>query len=134
MGPLYQSPLLFGADVVLHSLTKYLGGHGDVVGGALLGTDAALYDDLKLMQRGAGSFLQPFECFLAMRGIRTLHLRMERAQETAKVVAEFLDNHHRIAEVLYPGLDSFPQRSLKELQMSGSSGMISFTLRNGGQD
>jgi cystathionine beta-lyase/cystathionine gamma-synthase len=134
MGPLYQSPIDLGADVVLHSLTKYLGGHGDVVGGALLGVDAQLYEDVKLVQRGAGSFLQPFECFLAMRGIRTLHVRMERAQQTALAVAQFLEGHDRIAEILYPGLASFPQASLKECQMTGSSGMISFTLRDGGRD
>merc|ERR1711933_296577 len=134
MTPLLQSPLSLGADVVLHSLTKYLAGHGDVVGGALIGNDSALYDDLKLMQRGVGAFLQPLDCYLVIRGIRTLHLRVARAQETACEVAEFLDGHDRVEQVLFPGLPSFPFRELVASQMRGTSGMISFSLINGTHD
>ena len=131
--PYLQQPLALGADVAVHSTTKYLGGHSDVVGGAVLTSDAALHEQLKFLQNAAGAVPGPMDCFLVLRGLKTLHLRMERHGENALAVAQFLADHPAVTEVIYPGLDSHPQHALAQTQMRNSGGMISFFVR-GGED
>ena len=106
--PALQQPLLLGADIVLHSTTKYIGGHSDVVGGALLTNDGELDEAFGFLQNGAGAVPGPFDAYLTMRGLKTLVLRMQRHSDNAALVAEFLENHPAIDTVLYPGLPSHP--------------------------
>jgi cystathionine beta-lyase/cystathionine gamma-synthase len=129
--PYLQRPLDLGADVVLHSTTKYLGGHSDVVGGAALTSDAALHERLKFLQNAAGAVPGPLDCFLVLRGVKTLPLRMERHGENALAVAQFLADHPNVEEVIYPGLDSHPQHALAQKQMRNGGGMISFFVPGG---
>ncbi|RZH66748.1 trans-sulfuration enzyme family protein [Natrinema altunense] len=125
--PYFQSPLELGADIVVHSTTKYLNGHSDSIGGAVITDDDDLFDDLAFSQRiGLGNMLSPFDCYLVGRGIKTLPARMEHHQENAMAVARLLEAHDRIARVHYPGLESHPQHDLAAEQMSGYSGMLSF--------
>ena len=126
--PIFQSPLNLGADIVVHSTTKYIGGHSDLIGGALMTRDAVLFEQLKFIQFAAGAVPSPFESFLLLRSIKTLELRMQRHVENAQPVAEFLEKHPKVLKVLYPGLKSHPQHMLAKEQMSGFSGMISFYL------
>lgn len=127
--PYLQQPLALGADVVMHSTTKYLGGHSDVVGGAVLTSDAALYERLKFLQNAAGAVPGPMDCFLVLRGLKTLALRMERHGSNALAVAQFLSDHPKVTEVIYPGLDSHPQHELAKAQMRNGGGMISFFVQ-----
>ncbi|HLB45720.1 MAG TPA: cystathionine gamma-synthase [Anaerolineales bacterium] len=127
--PYLQRPLALGADVVLHSTTKYLGGHSDVVGGAVLTSDAAMHERLKFLQNAAGAVPGPMDCFLVLRGIKTLPLRMDRHGENALAVAQFLADHPKVAEVIYPGLESHPQHALAARQMRNGGGMISFFVQ-----
>lgn len=127
--PMFQSPFKFGADIVLHSTTKYIGGHSDIIGGAVMVDDQKLYERLKYVQFAAGAVPGPFECFLLHRSIKTLGVRMAKHAENALAVAAFLETHPRIARVLYPGLSSHPQHDLAVRQMSGFSGMVSFDLK-----
>lgn len=129
--PYLQQPLALGADVVVHSTTKYLGGHSDVVGGAVTTSDAAMYERLKFLQNAAGAVPGPMDCFLVLRGIKTLPLRMERHGENALAAAQFLADHPKVAEVIYPGLESHPQHGLAKRQMRNGGGMISFFVRSG---
>ena len=129
--PALQQPLRLGADVVLHSTTKYIGGHSDVVGGALLTNDEELDDAFAFLQNGAGAVPGPFDAYLTMRGLKTLMLRMERHSENATLVAEFLAGHPAIETVLYPGLPSHPNHDVAARQMSGFGGMVSVRLRGG---
>ena len=129
--PYFQNPLHLGADVVVHSATKYLGGHSDVVGGALVLSDEELSERVRFNQNAIGAILAPFDCFLVARGIKTLALRMERHAYNAQRVAEHLEGHRRVTRVNYPGLGSFPQRSLAKRQMKGPGGMLSFVLKGG---
>jgi cystathionine gamma-synthase len=131
--PALQQPLLHGADIVLHSTTKYIGGHSDVVGGALLTNDEELDAAFAFLQNGAGAVPGPFDAYLTMRGLKTLVLRMERHSENAKAIAEFLDGHPAIETVLYPGLPNHPGHDVAARQMSGFGGMISVRLRGGPQ-
>jgi cystathionine beta-lyase/cystathionine gamma-synthase len=131
--PVFQSPLLMGADVVVHSSTKYIGGHSDMVGGALMLADKELYEQLKFVQFAAGAVPSPFESFLFLRSIKTLAVRMEQHAKNSMLVAEFLESHKKIKKVYYPGLKSHPQHALAKEQMSGFSGMVSFDL-NGSYD
>jgi cystathionine gamma-synthase len=131
--PALQQPLLHGADVVLHSTTKYIGGHSDVVGGALLTNDEGLDAAFAFLQNGAGAVPGPFDAYLTMRGLKTLVLRMQRHSENAKAIAEFLDGHPAIETVLYPGLPNHPGHDVAARQMSGFGGMISVRLRGGPQ-
>jgi cystathionine gamma-synthase len=131
--PALQQPLLLGADVVLHSTTKYIGGHSDVVGGALLTNDAELDAAFGFLQNGAGAVPSPFDAYLTMRGLKTLVLRMERHSANAQVIAEFLDGHPAIESVLYPGLPGYPGHDVAARQMNGFGGMISVRLRGGVQ-
>jgi cystathionine beta-lyase/cystathionine gamma-synthase len=127
--PYLQQPLALGCDVVVHSTTKYLGGHSDVVSGAVLTSDGALYEQLKFLQNAAGAVPGPMDCFLVLRGIKTLAVRMERHSENALAVAEYLSDHPRVTEVIYPGLEAHPQHELARRQMRSGGGMISLLVQ-----
>ncbi|MBA2753586.1 MAG: cystathionine gamma-synthase [Chloroflexia bacterium] len=129
--PAVQRPLDHGADFVLHSTTKYLGGHSDVVGGAIVGNDDESLDILKFHQNAAGAVPGPFDCWLTLRGIKTLAVRMERHGANAMAVAEFLREHDAVDRVFYPGLADHPGHEVAARQMRGFSGMVSFTTRGG---
>ncbi len=129
--PALQQPLTLGADIVLHSTTKYIGGHSDVVGGALLTSDEELDAAFGFLQNGAGAVPGPFDAYLTMRGLKTLVLRMQRHSENAAKVAEFLAEHPAVASVLYPGLDSHPGHAVAAKQMTGFGGMVSVRLKGG---
>jgi cystathionine gamma-synthase len=131
--PALQQPLLFGADIVLHSTTKYIGGHSDVVGGALLTNDEELDNAFGFLQNGAGAVPGPFDAYLTMRGLKTLVLRMQRHSENGALVAEFLDGHPAVETVLYPGLPGHPGHQVAKRQMSGFGGMVSVRMRGGPQ-
>src|SRR5215216_6733936 len=124
--PYLQRPLEQGADIVLYSTTKYMGGHSDVVGGALVLKDAELYERLKFLQNAAGGVPGPFDCWLVLRGLKTLAVRMERHSENARRVAEYLASHDAVEQVLYPGLESHPGHEIAKRQMQDFGGMISF--------
>ncbi|MCC7447175.1 MAG: cystathionine gamma-synthase [Anaerolineae bacterium] len=129
--PALQQPLTLGAHLVMHSTTKYIGGHSDVVGGAIMTRDKALFDRLKFLQNAAGAVPGPMDCFLTLRGIKTLPIRMERHSDNGLQVARFLDDHPAVAAVYYPGLESHPQHELARRQMRDYGGMISVILRGG---
>jgi cystathionine gamma-synthase len=129
--PALQQPLTLGADIVLHSTTKYIGGHSDVVGGALVTNDEALDQAFAFLQNGAGAVPGPFDAYLTMRGLKTLVLRMQRHSENATAVAEFLDGHPSVSQVLYPGLSSHPGHDVAARQMRGFGGMVSVRMRDG---
>ncbi|MDS0296203.1 trans-sulfuration enzyme family protein [Halogeometricum luteum] len=129
VGPYFQRPLELGADVVVHSTTKYLNGHSDSVGGALATNDAAFAEEVTFLQRvGMGNVLAPFDAYLTLRGLKTLPLRMEKHASNAQAVAEFLAEHSAVSAVHYPGLDSHPQHDLAARQMSGYGGVLSVEL------
>ncbi|MFN2459665.1 MAG: cystathionine gamma-synthase [Candidatus Velthaea sp.] len=127
--PYLQTPLALGADVVVHSTTKYIGGHSDVVGGAALTNDAALHDTIKFHQNAVGGVPGPMDAWLTMRGAKTLALRMREHDANARRIAAFLHSRDDVAQVYYPGLPSHPQHELAKRQMRGFGGMVSFTLR-----
>lgn len=129
--PILQQPLKLGADIVIHSLTKFLNGHADVVGGAIVVKDERHYKLLRKTLNHFGGVLAPFEAFLVLRGIKTLALRMERHCQNAQRIAEFLEQHPKVAGVRFPGLSSHPQFSVARRQMSGPGGLISFELKGG---
>ncbi|OBK47084.1 cystathionine gamma-synthase [Mycobacterium sp. 1081908.1] len=129
--PALQQPLTLGADVALHSTTKYIGGHSDVVGGALITNDPELDDAFAFLQNGAGAVPGPFDAYLTMRGLKTLVLRMQRHSENACAVAEFLAEHPSVSAVLYPGLPDHPGHEIAERQMRGFGGMVSVRMRGG---
>ncbi|MFP4626382.1 MAG: cystathionine gamma-synthase [Natronomonas sp.] len=126
--PYLQRPLEFGADIVAHSLTKYLGGHSDVVGGALVTDDAHLDERLGFYQNSVGATPDPFACFLVLRGTKTLSVRMDRHCENAHEIATWLDDHDAVARVYYPGLDAHPQHDVARDQMDDFGGMVSFDI------
>jgi cystathionine gamma-synthase len=129
--PYLQQPLSLGADLVLHSTTKYLGGHSDVVGGAVIGNDPGVYDMLKFHQNAAGAVPGPFDAWLTLRGIKTLGLRMERHSANARAVASLLKSQDVVDRVYYPGLKDHPGHDIAARQMRDYSGMVSFTVRGG---
>jgi cystathionine gamma-synthase len=129
--PYLQRPLLLGADAVVHSATKYLGGHSDVVGGAVLTSDPALCEQLGFIQNSAGAVPSPFDCYLVQRGLKTLAVRMERQCSNAAVISDFLAGHPAVSRVLYPGLASHPGHALARRQMGGFGAMVSFVLKGG---
>ncbi len=131
--PALQQPLTMGADVVLHSTTKYIGGHSDVVGGALVTDDDELDAAFAFLQNGAGAVPGPFDAYLTMRGLKTLVLRMQRHTENAAAVAEFLAAHPAVSTVLYPGLPTHPGHQVAARQMRGFGGMVSVRMRGGRQ-
>jgi len=124
--PYLQQPIGLGADFVIHSTTKYLGGHSDVVGGAIITNDIAAYERLKFLQNAVGAVPGPLDCFLTLRGLKTLPLRMERHSANAQRIAEFLTDHPGVKQVLYPGLDEHPGHRVAQKQMRLYGGMISF--------
>ena len=132
--PFNQRPLDLGADLVLHSTTKYLGGHCDVVGGAVVTNDSELGERLAFYQNTLGAVPAPFDAFLTLRGIRTLSLRMQKHAVNALAIAEFLESHDRVAWVRYPFLGSHPQHQIARKQMNTGGGMVSFELRGGVED
>jgi cystathionine beta-lyase len=127
--PYLQTPLDLGADIVMHSVTKYLGGHSDVVMGALVVKDEALSKEMYRIQNSSGAVCGPMDSFLVLRGIKTLHLRMERHCENGKKVAEFMASHPKVDKVYWPGFPEHPNHDVAKKQMRGFGGMISFTLK-----
>lgn len=127
--PYLQQPLKFGADVVMHSATKYIGGHSDLVMGALVVNDDSLAEQLYFLQNAAGSVPGPMDCFLALRGIKTLHVRMQRHCENAEKVARFLRSHPRVEKVYWPGFPDHPGHEIAKKQMRAFGGMISFNIK-----
>ncbi len=126
--PYFQRPLALGATIVLHSTTKYINGHSDSVGGAVMTNDETIYQALKFVQNAAGAILSPFDSFLILRGTKTLAVRMDRHQANAMAIARYLETHPRVVQVIYPGLPSHPQHALAQKQMQGFGGMLSFEL------
>lgn len=129
--PYLQTPLELGADIVLHSTTKYLGGHSDLVGGALVVKGDGLADRLGYLQNAIGAVPGPLDCFLVLRGVKTLPLRMDRHTENASRISEFLTEHRKVSQVHYPGLSSHPQQELASRQMRAPGGMVSFRVHGG---
>ncbi|HKQ59053.1 MAG TPA: PLP-dependent transferase [Candidatus Eisenbacteria bacterium] len=131
MTPFFQRPLALGADVALHSVTKYLNGHSDMLGGALVTSDEKLAESLRFLQNAAGAVPGPMDCWLALRGTKTLAVRMERHDQNARALAAFLADHPRVSSVLYPGSPKHPQHALAKRQATGFGGMISFIPGDG---
>ena len=131
--PYFQNPLALGADVVVHSTTKYMGGHSDVIGGVVATSNEEFYEGIKFYQNAAGGIPGPFDSWIVLRGLKTLAVRMRQHEENALAVARFLQDHPAIETVSYPGLPSHPQHDLAKRQMSGFSGMVSFTLKGGAE-
>jgi methionine-gamma-lyase len=129
--PYLQKPLDLGADIVLHSLTKFINGHADIVGGALIVKEEGLYKKVKKTMTMMGGNMDPHQAYMVIRGVKTLSLRVEKAQVNAMEVAEYLENHSKISWIKYPGLKSFAQYDLAKEQMSGFGSMISFGVKGG---
>jgi cystathionine beta-lyase len=128
--PYLQRPLDLGADVVMHSVTKFLGGHSDVVMGALVTSDEEIAEEIYRIQNSSGAVCGPMDSFLVLRGIKTLHLRVQRHSENGKVIAEFLKGHPQVDQVFWPGFESHPNHEVAKKQMSDFGGMVSFTLKD----
>jgi cystathionine beta-lyase len=128
--PYNQQPLEMGVDIVMHSATKYLGGHSDIVMGALMVKDEKLAKDLHFIQFAAGAVAGPMDCFLALRGLKTLALRMQRHNENGMAVAHFLNQHPKVEMVYYPGLENHENHEIAKRQMKGFGGMVSFRLKD----
>jgi cystathionine beta-lyase len=128
MSPYFQNPLELGADIVVHSATKYLGGHSDLLGGILILNSDELYEKLKFIQNAIGAVLSPFDSWLLLRSIKTLAVRMERHNQNAMKIAEFLNSHPKVRKVFYPGLETHPQHLIAKKQMRGFGGMVSFEV------
>ena len=131
LSPYFQNPSVLGADIVCHSITKYIGGHSDAIGGAIMLNDDTLYGKLKFNQNALGMVPSPFDCYLVLRGLKTLSLRMERHQSNAMAIAVYLEGHPKVERVYYPGLESHPQYTLNAKQTSGFGGMVSFEIKGG---
>ncbi|HPG34113.1 MAG TPA: PLP-dependent transferase, partial [Lentimicrobium sp.] len=129
--PYLQRPLELGADVVFHSMTKFLNGHADIVAGMIVAKDKALGTKLRSMMVTMGCNMDPHQAYMVIRGVKTLGIRVERAQESAMKIARFLENHPKVEWVKYPGLESHPQHELAKSQMDGFGSMISFELKGG---
>jgi len=128
--PYLQRPLEMGADAVLHSATKYLGGHSDVIHGAVASSNPEIMENLRFQVKACGAVPGPMDCYLTLRGIKTLSVRVQRSVDNAKQIASFLNQHDKVAEVLYPGLESHPQHELAKHQMDDFGAMLSFTLKD----
>ncbi len=131
MSPYFQQPLEHGADIVIHSATKFMGGHGDLLAGAVIGSKKFINENLQVSLTKFGGIISPFTCFLLKRGLQTLALRMEKHNQNALEVARFLENHPKIESLAYPGLESFTQHELVKKQSSGYGGLIAFELKGG---
>ncbi|WP_242356736.1 cystathionine gamma-synthase [Anaeromyxobacter sp. SG64] len=129
--PYFQRPLAHGIDLVAHSTTKYLNGHSDVIGGAAATNDPELHERLKFLQNAVGGVPSPMDSFLVLRGLKTLHVRMDRHAENALAIARWLESHPQVERVTYPGLPSHPQHALARRQMTGFGGMLTFVIRGG---
>jgi cystathionine gamma-lyase len=129
--PYLQSPLQLGADMCVNSVTKYIGGHSDVVMGTLTLNDSKLYETLRFLSKSFGGVPSPFDCYMALRGLKTLKVRMEQTCKSAAVIARYLEKHPKIEKIIYPGLESHPQHEIAKKQMRGFSGMITFYLKGG---
>ena len=129
--PVFLRPFEFGADIVMHSTTKYISGHNQIIGGIIITNDEEIHEQMKFVQKTIGAVPSPFDCWLTLLGVKTLHLRMERHASNAQVVAEFLESHPQVEKITYPGLKSHPQHEVAQEQMDGFSGMISFELKGG---
>ena len=134
LSPYFQRPLELGIDIVMHSTTKYINGHSDVVGGALITNRADLAERIGFLQNACGSAQAPFECFLVLRGVKTLAVRMEYHNTNALAIARYLEAHPKIAQVLHPGLESHPQHELAATQASGFGGTFSFRIKGGQEE
>ena len=131
MSPYFQKPLGLGADLAVHSTTKYINGHSDSIGGAIMLSNEESFNKLKFSQNATGAILSPFDSYLVLRGAKTLALRMDRHNENAVKIAEYLENHPKVSKVHYPGLSSHPQHELAKKQMTGFGGMLSFEIEGG---
>lgn len=131
MSPYFQRPLELGADIVVHSTTKFINGHSDVVGGAVVVKSSAIAEKLHFLSNSMGSICSPFDSFLCLRSLKTLPVRMKAHQANAQEIAQYLEKHSKIDKVIYPGLESHPQHGLAREQMSGFGGMITFYLQGG---
>ena len=128
--PYLQQPLHLGADAVMHSTTKFLGGHSDIIGGAVASSDNDFMEKIRFQVKTSGAVPGPMDCYLTLRGIKTLHVRVERAVENAKIIADFLEGHPKVDTTIYPGLSSHPQHQLASRQMKDFGAMVSFSLKN----
>lgn len=128
--PYLQRPLTLGADAVMHSTTKYLGGHSDAIGGAVATSNKELMEKLRFQIKTSGAVPGPMDCYLILRGIKTLHVRVQRSVENAKKIASFLNEHPKVGEVFYPGLESHPQHDIASQQMDDFGAMVSFSLKD----
>lgn len=133
MSPYFQRPLDLGADISLHSTSKYINGHSDSIGGAIMLRDSKLYERLKFNQNAMGGIMSPFDSYLVLRGLRTLHVRMRSHEQNALTIASYLEKHSRVKKVYYPGLPSFAQHALAKEQMTGFGGMLSFDMDGTGE-
>lgn len=131
MSPYFQKPLSLGADLVVHSATKFIGGHSDVIGGVVVTANKELSEKIYFLQKSVGAVQSPFDSYMALRSLKTLPLRMKAHQENAMAVAQFLEAHSKVEKVLYPGLESHPQHELARRQMSGYGGMVTFFIKGG---
>jgi len=131
MSPYFQKPILLGADIVVHSATKYIGGHSDVVGGIAVTNTKTLAERIAFLSNSMGTIMSPFDSFMCLRSLKTLSLRMQAHESNAQKIAEFLQNHKKVEKVIYPGLSSHPQYNLAKEQMSGFGGMITFYIKGG---
>ena len=129
--PVFLRPFEFGADIVMHSTTKYISGHNQIIGGIIITNDEEIHERMKFVQKTIGAVPSPFDCWLTLLGVKTLHLRMHRHASNAQAVAEFLESHPKVEKITYPGLKSHPQYGVAKEQMDGFSGMISFELKGG---
>ncbi|CAO3586808.1 unnamed protein product [Absidia cylindrospora] len=129
MSPYFQNPLSLGADIVVHSVTKYINGHSDVVMGIAVTNDQAVYEKLQFMQNSMGAVPSAMDCFLARRGLMTLEIRMQRHASNAQTLAEYLESNSNIEQVIYPGLPSHPNHELAKKQQRGFGGMVSFRVK-----
>ncbi len=132
--PYLQQPLELGADMVLHSTTKYLGGHSDIIGGAVATSNSAIMEQLRFQVKTTGAVPGPMDCYLTLRGIKTLAVRVQQSVDNAKEVAAFLNDHSAVDEIIYPGLESHPQHDIAQKQMSEFGGMVSFSLKDDSQE
>ncbi|MHC4065638.1 MAG: trans-sulfuration enzyme family protein [Planctomycetota bacterium] len=129
--PVFLRPLEFGADMVVHSTTKYLSGHNQLIGGVVITNRTDIFEEMRFVQKTLGAIPSPFDCWLTMLGVKTLHLRMAKHASSAQLIAEFLEAHTKVEKVTYPGLPSHPQHEVAQAQMDGFSGMVSFELAGG---
>lgn len=132
--PYFQNPLLLGADIILHSTTKYINGHSDVIGGAVITNNPEIYEQIKHYQYVVGGIASPFDCWLTLRGVKTLALRMEKHESNAMQVAQFLKENNQVEAVYFPGLEDNSQYNLAKKQMTGFGGMVSFKIKGGQEE